>query len=51
MALEHMSNHIRRLEDYLKKLEIIAPGDLYFYIINMVKRWFADIEDYEKENK
>lgn len=44
MALEHMSNHIRRLEDYLKKLEIIAPGDLYFYIINMVKRWFADIE-------
>ena len=51
MALEHMSNHIRRLEEYLKKLEIIAPGDLYFYILNMVKRWLVDIEDYEKRNK
>ena len=51
MALEYMSNHIRRLEDYLDKLEIIAPVDLYFYILNMVKRWFADIEDYEKRNK
>ena len=36
--------HIRTSKEIIRNL-------LNDYIINMVKRWFADIEDYEKENK
>lgn len=36
---------------HLPTYEKIIRNLVSFYIINMVKRWFADIEDYEKENK